>query len=239
MGSAWQDFPEFDDCSLIPFLNRPFIYHVVETLVERGCRVVEFFCDHDISRHRKILGDGERWGVEFHFHESPAPFAEEAGPDLGVRRSVTAHTLPFSSENQTPRQMIRVDSPRAFLESQEAAMKMDFSSRLTIEQCLRDGVWVGRNVSIHPTVTLEGPVLIGDNTHVSAGAHVGPYTVIGADCLIDRNTSVTRSTVLPNVYVGEGLDVIRSIVSSQRILNVHLGTNLPVSDGLVLGRFPW
>ena len=42
---------------------------------------------------------------------------------------------------------------------------------------------------------LEGPCLIGPNAQIHAGAYVGPYSVIGKDCIVGEQASVKRSVL--------------------------------------------
>ncbi len=95
------------------------------------------------------------------------------------------------------------------------------------EQFKGTGVELGKNVTIHPTAVIEGPVKIGDNTVVGVGAFIRPYTIIGSDCVIGHATEVKHSIIgnhvtLPHFnYVGD------SILSDY----VHLG------GGAVLANF--
>jgi NDP-sugar pyrophosphorylase family protein len=219
----------------MPFLNRPFIYHIVETLLDLGIREFEFCCHSDASAYRKVLGDGERWGAKFRFETESSLHSETEGfEDCQV---FSANAIPFSSES--PTRMLRIDSPNSYLSSQQNAMSRNLSSMLTVERQLRDDIWVGRNVSIHPSALLNGPILIGENTRIASGVTLGPYAVIGSNCLVDRNTSIERATVLPNIYLGEGLQVTDSIVFPETIVNARLGVGLPIKDSLIIGSFPW
>ncbi len=51
---------------------------------------------------------------------------------------------------------------------------------------------------------LEGPCLIGPGARVLAGAYVGPYSVIGANCVVGENASVKRSVLWPGARLGRG-----------------------------------
>ncbi|MDG1874815.1 MAG: hypothetical protein P8J27_12950 [Mariniblastus sp.] len=223
------------DCCLIPFLNRPFLYHVVEALLETGIREFQFCGMNDITPYRRILGDGQRWGAKFRFEAQSTQ--EMVTENFHSQRVFSSNTIPFSSKTST--QMLRVDSPRYYLDSQQRIMSENLASMLSVERQLRDDIWIGRNVSIHPTALLNGPILIGENTRIASGVTLGPYAVVGSNCLIDRNTSIERATVLPNLYVGEGLQVNDSIVSSSAIVNARLNVELPFSNRLIISSFPW
>ena len=235
--TEWHGFAEGTSSSLLPFLNRPFIHHLVDALVERGVRKIEFVSDESLDKYQESLGTGERWGAEFQFclRESSAKVPHQKKADV----SLAAHSLPFSSTASFSQDVLRVDSADHYLAFQHAIMSDDMSRMLTVERHLGDDVWVGRDVSIHSTARLRGPLLIGEHSRISAGVVLGPNTVIGPNCLIDRKSMVIGSTVFPNVYLGEGLDFLDSIINQRQIFNVRLNTSLNVDDDLILASFPW
>lgn len=62
------DYREGVCTSTMPLVDRPFLQHLVECLVDRGIKEIDFLL-HDSPRFiEKCLGDGERWGGKFTFH---------------------------------------------------------------------------------------------------------------------------------------------------------------------------
>ena len=59
--------------SLLPLVDRPFIQHVVEFLVEGGITRFEFVLSHLPEKIEDFLGDGSRWGCTFRFHLARDP----------------------------------------------------------------------------------------------------------------------------------------------------------------------
>ncbi len=53
---------------LLPLIDRPFIQHVVENLIEAGIRKFDFIMCRHPEKFEKLFGDGTRWGCEFKFH---------------------------------------------------------------------------------------------------------------------------------------------------------------------------
>ncbi|MDX1931567.1 MAG: NDP-sugar synthase [Capsulimonadales bacterium] len=53
---------------LLPLVDRPFLQHVVEFLVEGGVTDFDFVASHLPDRIELLLGDGTRWGSRFRFH---------------------------------------------------------------------------------------------------------------------------------------------------------------------------
>jgi len=67
---------------------------------------------------------------------------------------------------------------------------------------LRPGVWLGKGTEVHPSATIDGPALIGDNCYIGPNAEVGEYCVIGANVRIGDRASLTRTVVHDNGFVG-------------------------------------
>ena len=53
---------------MLPLLDRPFIQHVVESLVDQGVTQFDFILGHLPEQVEALLGDGARWGSRFTFH---------------------------------------------------------------------------------------------------------------------------------------------------------------------------
>ena len=58
---------------LLPLVDRPFIQHVVEFLVEGGITRFDFVLSHLPEKIEDLLGDGSRWGSTFRFHLTRDP----------------------------------------------------------------------------------------------------------------------------------------------------------------------
>jgi dTDP-glucose pyrophosphorylase len=54
--------------AMLPLMDRPFIQHVMETLVNRGCSRFEVVLSHLPEQLEALLGDGKRWGVDIRYH---------------------------------------------------------------------------------------------------------------------------------------------------------------------------
>ena len=58
--------------------------------------------------------------------------------------------------------------------------------------------------AVDRAAVLEGPCLIGPNARVLAGAYVGPYSVIGPDCVVGECASVKRAVLWQGAKLGRG-----------------------------------
>lgn len=89
---------------------------------------------------------------------------------------------------------------------------------------------------VHPEAEITGPVLIGPGCMVERGATLGPGAVLSHNVVVSGGTSIRDSLVLPNTYIGSGLEVERALINGTRLrhVNLELETRLPESDGLLL-----
>jgi hypothetical protein len=123
----------------------------------------------------------------------------------------------------------------SFLGSQQQMLEQSFPDLMISGRQADPGVWISRNVSLHPSVKIAPPVYIGENCRIARGAQLGPSAVVGANCIVDSQTIVSRSMVGSGSYVGEGLELESVIIDRNRLLNVRLGAFFLVSETFLLG----
>lgn len=76
---------------------------------------------------------------------------------------------------------------------------------------ISEGVFVGENVKIYPTATIEGPTIIGKGTEIRPGAFIRGSVITGANCVIGNSTELKNCVLLENVqvphynYVGDSI----------------------------------
>jgi hypothetical protein len=80
------------------------------------------------------------------------------------------------------------------------------------------GVWISRNVAVHPTALLIPPVFAGENCLVGAGARLGPNAALGSDCVLARGSDLREAIVLPGTYVGEEVELEGVVVDRDRLI---------------------
>src|SRR5581483_4406666 len=69
---------------------------------------------------------------------------------------------------------------------------------------IRPGVWAAENARISPDAYVHGPVCLGRNVTIEAGAVVEELTSLGASSIVAANARLHRTIGWEDVYVGEG-----------------------------------
>lgn len=68
-------------------------------------------------------------------------------------------------------------------------------------QEIAEGVFVGENVKIYPTATIEPPAIIGAGTEIRPGAFLRGNVITGENCVIGNSTEIKNSILLDKVQV--------------------------------------
>lgn len=70
-------------------------------------------------------------------------------------------------------------------------------------QEVSEGIWIGDKVVIEEGVALKGPISIASGTVLRSGSKVNEYSIVGEHSIISTNSSLKRSVVWNDVYVGD------------------------------------
>lgn len=101
---------------------------------------------------------------------------------------------------------------------------------------IAQGIWVGRNHMIHPSVRLSPPVFIGHNCQIGPDVELGPEVVIGSNVVIDEDATVSRSTILNHTYVGQLVNIDGRFVNKNLVVDKVTAESTQVSDLFLLGQ---
>lgn len=102
----------------------------------------------------------------------------------------------------------------------------------------KDGAGVGFNVVIPPAANLQPPLIIGNNTRLSALTIIGPDVVIGDRCIVDQQSELTRCVILDGTYIGRNLEICDKIVAGNRLIDPADGTVAGIDDPWLLATVP-
>ena len=92
------------------------------------------------------------------------------------------------------------------------------------------GYGFGRNVTTMPNCTTEPPLIVQDNAFLGRSLVLADGVVVGKNSLIDDYTELRHTIVLNNTYVGKRLYLEDKIVSGNRVIDVHTGAYIDLSD---------
>ena len=133
--------------------------------------------------------------------------------------------------------LLNVRSFEGLLEANWAVLEKRFPKLLLSGREAGEGIWISRNVSLHPTAQLTAPVYIGENCRINAGVQLGPRVVVAHDCLVDQSSTIADTVIFAGSYVGQGLELSHSIVDRNRLVSVKAATEIIVADNFILGSF--
>jgi len=94
-----------------------------------------------------------------------------------------------------------------------------------------NNIHCGQGVEIHPSATLEGPLLLGDYCVIGQNAVVSPYSVIGDRTVVEEGASIKRAILWENVAVGRNAALRGCIVGRQ----VRIGVKAAIYESAVIG----
>lgn len=177
-------------------------------------------------------GDGEWSGLA----RVPLSFAASLQLEQLTFDGLQAALQSFPDTVSVESEVLSLNRASDILDVQQRVLNGQFPTLLEGYRGVEPGVWIGRNVRIHPTARLVAPVFISENSEIEARATVGPGAFLGERTIIGRGALVSNSMVLTMSSVGEELTLQDSIVSRSRILNTRLGISLNIADDLLLGN---
>ena len=147
--------------------------------------------------------------------------------DLG-RRIVAA--LDLSESRQLITTTISTASVAATLDSLPRLFALPPGAQGISRRARAEGVWIGNGSRVHPSARLRPPVFIGQNVLVAENAEVGPNAMVGDGCIIDIGSRIEGSMLLPDTYVGQKLEVARSMLAGNQLVNARLGVAVRIPD---------
>ena len=94
-----------------------------------------------------------------------------------------------------------------------------------------NGVRQASHCRIDETAHIIEPVIIGRNVKIKRNATVGPYAILGDNCLIEEDAEVTQSVLWESVYVGSGSVIEGAVVGAR----ANVKKDARVHSGAIIG----
>lgn len=99
---------------------------------------------------------------------------------------------------------------------------------------VRPGVWMAEGAQVDRAARIVAPAYIGSGARVAEQCLVTRCSSIESNSQVDYGTVVEDSWVLPNTYVGIGLDLAHSIASGSSLWNLNRDVRLEIVDPVVM-----
>lgn len=99
---------------------------------------------------------------------------------------------------------------------------------------IKPGIWVCDGAQIERSARIVAPAFIGRNVQISDECLITRGSNVESNSYIDFGTAVENSSILPNTYVGIGLDLTHSIVAGRYLFNLQHNVSLQITDPVVL-----
>ena len=91
---------------------------------------------------------------------------------------------------------------------------------------------VAESCTIHRTVKMAGPVVIGEDCTIGQGVKINGPSVIGPGCMIEENTLIEGAILWSNVYIGKQVNINNCVAGN----NCRIEDNVCLADKVVLGN---
>ena len=88
---------------------------------------------------------------------------------------------------------------------------------------------IGTDVKLHESTTVEGTVVIGDNSQLFEGVQIKD-SVIGRNCTIEAGSRLNRCVIWDNVYIKKGARIVDSVICN----NVRMGQGAVLEEGVIV-----
>jgi NDP-sugar pyrophosphorylase family protein len=133
-------------------------------------------------------------------------------------------------------EVISCESCNALLGANQAVLAHDafrFIMRTASE--VEERLWISRDVALHPDAKIIPPVYLDEQIRIEAGVTLGPHVVMGKGTMVARDSTLKNAIVFPNTYVGEGLEILNSVLDRNCLVNTELDSETFISDQFILG----
>lgn len=130
---------------------------------------------------------------------------------------------------------LSVESVRSILHTQRLLMEEAIPGQPIEASRVEPGLWIGRNVDLHPSVRLIPPVYIGADCRIESGVVLGPNAVVENHCIIGQRTNMADSLVLPDTFVGHELSLGSSIAGPCFLQTLDATQPIEGIDRFILG----
>ncbi len=132
--------------------------------------------------------------------------------------------------------LLKADTWPDVIDAQRQVIDRQFQGLMLTGAPVEPGIWLSRNVKMHPTARIVAPVYIGPDCDIGKRAKLGPNAVIGQRCVIDRHSVISNALVCPNTFVGQSLELDHVVADGNQLINTRIGSRVTITDTFILGN---
>ncbi len=155
--------------------------------------------------------------------------------DTGSYRGRLSSLIPYHKRYHFAGYTNRLREPQDLRQLAHEAL-LGRNSIRPLGQEVRPEVWLGEGATVDPSARIAGPVYIGARSRIKGSCLINGATNIERDCEVDFGTTVTDSCVLPETYLGIGLNFAHSIVSANKLFHLDRNVAVEISDRNLVGK---
>ncbi|UCD91023.1 MAG: sugar transferase [Desulfobacterales bacterium] len=130
--------------------------------------------------------------------------------------------------------VLSVESCIELISAQRKALSKERTDLILTGKEVEEGIWLSRNISLHPTVKLLPPVYIGENCRIGKKVQLGPYVTVGQNSVLSDKSTVKDSIIYPGSFVGDALELSDILIDRNCLVNVRLGSEVIITDDFII-----
>jgi ADP-glucose pyrophosphorylase len=101
---------------------------------------------------------------------------------------------------------------------------------------VKPGVWIAEGAQVARAARVVAPAFVGRGVRIAEDCLITRCSNIECNSYVDFGTAVEDTSILPNTYIGIGLDLSHSVVDGGQVLNLRHNVKLQITDPVVMRR---
>lgn len=128
----------------------------------------------------------------------------------------------------------RLCGPNDFMQLVEDALYRRCELRPAATE-IANGLWIADSAEVDDSCVIGAPSFVGAHSTIAPCCNISGGSAIESASHVDSGTTIERSWILPNTYIGIGLNVRRSIVSKRKMFHLDRKTEITITDRRLIG----
>ena len=125
--------------------------------------------------------------------------------------------------------LMDIGTPEKYLQLNIDLLQSKTKSAFIAEQLGRSGILCGKDVFMHDTAKITGPVVIADGCDIGKEVCIKGSVVIGRNCHISEGAIIEESVLWNNVTVGANVNLKRCVVTDDTLIE----SNRRISNSVI------